>query len=110
MSLNASDIERLIDEIRDGDIVQILTIFRDAMNDWPTPVSTVEEYVDQIEQRLEAPAAKSSLEQFSKKCSFQKDAWNAESIAGVLEVYRYRDCNLSLPEIVADLERKLANN
>jgi hypothetical protein len=106
--LNIEDIEKIIDSgLLTKDESKILGILLTAANDWSVNSSTLEEYVNQIEETIGSIATMQSLEKFLADVDFQKYAWQAESITQLLEIYEFIDKKKPLKEIVKSLEKSV---
>lgn len=80
-----------------------LKIFLDAINDFPIEVNSFEEYFFELQNALSSLPNKKSLKQKLVTIDFSKDAWIAESISTILEIYNFYTCDLSLDQIIKEL-------
>lgn len=93
----------------DNEIRKVLHIFLNSINDWPENVLSVEDYISQIEKFVEGSVTKEKLEKTLQQISFNKKAWNAESISQLLDVYFYYSEQLSLREILDEVKKHLSS-
>jgi hypothetical protein len=103
------NLERIIDCDLEEASKNLAKIFLAAVNDWPDSVTSLKDYVFQVEAFINNQATKLSLTNHLKRIDLNKDGWRAESIAEVLLVYHFFDEKLSLKDIVLDFEKILWN-
>jgi len=105
MNLCVIEIEKAIGlGLLNPEVSNVLGVFLDAINDWPAPTSTLEEYVSRIEEVIGCVATKDSLEKYLADVNLQEDAWRAESLTVLLGVYQFYNGQVSLAEIVSQLK------
>jgi hypothetical protein len=107
MGLNVSDLEGLAMRAKNTKMAHALGILARSINDWPLPVGTVNEYVRSVEDIVCAAATKANLERYLGEHRPGTDAWKAESIAGLLEIYKHCDVGASLSDIVSEIEANI---
>ncbi len=100
----------LLQEMLDSNVLSerhaaIISVLLAAVNDWPIPTETLEDYIEQVEKIAGPNSTKQSLEFNSKKLDIRKDAWKAESLATLLDVFRYYDEGTPLRAVLADLRK-----
>lgn len=109
MKLYISHVQELVENKRiNDDLMEIVTIFLEAVNDWPKPVLTFEDYESEIQKFLNATANEINIKKNLQKVDFTNWAWQAESITKILEIYKFYSTNLSLKEIIDDLSFKMS--
>lgn len=90
-------------------IQELVDIFLAAINDWPQPIDGLNEYEQAIEKLLsDDEIDKVKLEHYLAEADYSKFAWEAESIAQLLEVFNYCEEGKCLREIIEKVE-KLVN-
>lgn len=88
---------------------ELVDIFLAAINDWPQSTADLSEYEQAIEKLLgDDEIDKVKLEHYLAEADYSKFAWEAESIAGLLEVFDYYEEGKGLREIIEEME-KLVN-
>lgn len=104
MSLSIDFIENISTSDLDEKTKRVIDIFVRSVNDWPSEVLNLDEFIIQLEEFINGVATKLSLEIALTKPNIKNNAWKAEAITQVLEVYQYYDEHLSLKEIVSEFE------
>lgn len=108
MTLDISDIERIANSIGiEKKMLQKLHVFLDAINDWPFDPPSLEEFVNQLESFIGDISTKDNLERTLKNIDYHQNAWAAESITQLLELYRFYNSSVSVREIIDDLKQTL---
>lgn len=108
MNCTIDDIQRYIDNAPNDISTKMLKILLSSINDWPTPVLTLNEFLFSVEETLHGEASKRNLEQFLKTSDIRVDAWKQESIAEALEVFQYFDDGVTLRDIIANIEKVIS--
>ena len=107
MSLSIVFIENISGNDIDEKTKSVIDIFVRSVNDWPSEVVNLDEFISQLEEFINGAATKLSLEATLTKLDLKNNAWEAEAITHVLEVYQYYDEGLSLSEIINALTNDL---
>ena len=107
MSLSIVFIENISGNDIDEKTKSVIDIFVRSVNDWPSEVVNLDEFISQLEEFINGAATKLSLEAAMTKLDLKNNAWEAEVITQVLEVYQYYDEGLSLSEIINALTNDL---
>lgn len=108
MSLLLNQIESMLGRnLLDQEVKEILYILVQSGNDWPVAVFTLADLIEDIENFIGGVSTKSNLTNALKNVDISKNAWQAESIAQLLDLYNYYDDNFSLRDITNDIESKL---
>ena len=102
-----------ISEIRNLKILnphtrKVIDIFLSAINDWPNSILTFEDYESEVEKFINGVTTKNNLQNILNKIDFSINAWQAESLSQVIEVFQYYNENMSLKSIIEDLKMKLS--
>ena len=74
-----------------------------AINDWPLNVENLEDYCKQIEYVISGRITKINIESYLKSVDFTKNAWEAESLTQLLEIYKFDKQGATLQEIISTL-------
>ena len=85
-----------------------IEIFLAAINDWPKPCNTFEDYELDLRYFIGAETTKDNLINAEKNINVVHSAWESESIAGVVQLFDFLGENLSLKEIINKLNQQLA--
>lgn len=80
-------------------------IIINAINDWPINTSSLKEFVSSVESKTGSPLYKERIEQFLDTPDFANNAWEAESLTQLLEIYQYYNSSLSITDILEDIEQ-----
>lgn len=108
MKILISEIEEKInEEFISNEIREIVDNFLSAINDWPNPVLSFEEYESEVYQFIDGETNKNNIEQSLKKNDFTINAWQSESLTQILEVFKFYREGFTLKQIIADLNSKL---
>lgn len=86
---------------------KVISIFLQAINDWRVAVFSVEEYLDAIKRFTNSELTKEGIETAVAQVSVSNFAWEVESLAELMDVFKYYEAGISLEVIVADLREKL---
>lgn len=108
MTLSVSNIEEIVNSMElEENALKKLIILLAAINDWPLKSQSLEEFITQLELFTEGTSDKKSLENTLENIDYRKDAWAAESITQLLELYHFYNSSVSLGEIITDLKQSL---
>ncbi len=107
MHLSIAELEEIDEKTLPSNTVNVIRILLRAANDWPVPLPGLEDYTRELEKFISNRATKSDLEIALENNDLNKDAWKAESIGELIEVFKFYDKGTSLREIIQDLEKKL---
>lgn len=107
----ATEIEK-IENILDDDNVDLilkrdLSFFLNAINDWPTEISSIDEYINELENLIGNVATRNSLTFFIENVNVLNYAWQTESISQILDIFDYQREKKTLREIMMDLKNEL---
>ena len=105
MALSIAEVEQLIQKKTFSDEEsRIIEIILAAINDWPNPNLTLEDYELAITEFIGEKSNKNNIEKSLKKIDLNKYTWQAKSLAKLLEVFKFfGDRDLSLKEIISKL-------
>jgi hypothetical protein len=108
MSLHLSDIENKIDKrtIDDG-TREVINILLAAINDWPESILTLEEYESHLSRFINSEVTREQLASSLTKIDLNIDAWRAESITQILEVFKSFKEGLTLKDIITLVKNKI---
>ena len=88
--LSVCDIDNLMANMNSNSRVHlILSIFKEAIDDWPENVQTLFEYNNEVRVYIKAKTSKSNIERAMQSADIVNDTWKAESLAVILRVF---DC------------------
>lgn len=104
-NLSILEIEKILsDKSVPKNLSTILRIFMAAINDWPTEVKSVEDYRKKVEHFIRHDATKDNIEKSLETIDFSKDAWQAESLTQILDVFKFSENRFSLREVIENLQ------
>ncbi len=86
---------------------QQLNLLKEAATDWPTEVFSVEHYAEELRSFIGKEADKKSLEDTNTRLDYNRHAWQAESIASILDLYKFYRSDVTLSYIIQDIKSKL---
>jgi len=108
MDIKIDSLEKLT---RDGSIrgskKKKIEILLAAINDWPTVISTLNDYLTEVTLVTGPPVTRKTIESGMKKLSFSSDAWKIESLTQLSELL---DINESLEQFFTELESLIASD
>ena len=87
-------------------IITALGVFYEAMNDWPNRILSAEQYEIELTQFIGKEVNKINLEIMLKTID-STGAWQAESISGLLNIYKHFSHELTLLQIIEDLKTQI---
>ena len=98
---------RVNDSSIGNEIREPLSILLSAINDWPEPLVSLEEFDAEVKEFIQGRVTSDQISRSLKKLDWGKDAWRGESITQVAELFKYFDGALSLTEIIERLKERL---
>lgn len=106
-------IDRLIEMEESGNVDKALrqqfSILLSAVNDWPDPVVSIEQYSAGIEDFIDANPTQQQIEKWLKSCNVSENAWEAESLTALLELFQFYDAHISLNEIIKKMQTQIGD-
>ena len=88
------------------DELNILKIILAAINDWPNPNLTLEDYERAVSDFIGAETNKNNIEKKLKGINLYKFAWQAESLSELIEIFQFYKENLNLKDIFARIANR----
>jgi len=108
MSLLISSLEKTIDSERTPVFFkEMLAIVAGSVNDWPGPIISLEDFERELHSRLGEEIDRYRMEEYSSKIDLSKNAWEAESLCQLVEIFRYYEEGKLLREILKDIRERL---
>lgn len=105
MSLSVGDLEKIQESEKLSTVIkEIISIFLSAINDWPNQIVSLVDYEKEIYKLIGEEVEREKLEEYISKIDYSKNAWEAESLSQLIEVYRYYEDNKPLKEILNEIE------
>ncbi|WP_304344204.1 hypothetical protein [Chryseobacterium koreense] len=99
------DLELLIeDEGSESKLNKIINIFLCSVNDWPLPIHRLEDFELEIRDTINNEVYKNTIENYLKDVDYSLNAWKAESLSQLINIYNYYDHYESLKNIIFQLE------
>lgn len=109
MSIRVDQLESLYEKNKIEEINNILTILISAINDWPSYIFNLDDYLFDINYKLGHEANYLTIKKFIDFNNCAKFAWEIESLTQLIELYNYYSKKNSLKEIFNELESKILN-
>ena len=78
-----------------------------AINDWPNTIMKLEDYELEVQKFIGGEVTKNKLEVCLSQIDFSKNAWYAESLSQLVDVFKFYEQDVSLKEIIMDLGERL---
>ena len=88
-------------------IKNVIKVLLNSINDWPSSIVILEDYEIDVRNFIGGNVTKNRLEIILSKIDFSQNAWQAESLSHLIEVFQFYDNEVSLKEIIIDLKQKL---
>lgn len=107
MPLSIDNMENDLPDTFPGNMKAVTGILVASVNDWPNEVSSVEDYLIELEVFIQTTATKATLEAALAAIDLKKDIWKAESIAGLLDLYLHYDAQIPVRDILEDVKSKI---
>lgn len=86
------------------DIIGILLI---AINDWPNAIDNLNDYESEVRNFIGGDITKKRMEACLSQIDFSENTWEAESLTQLADVFQFYNEDVSLMEIINDLQLKL---
>jgi hypothetical protein len=82
---------------------KVIEVLYNSINDWPITVAKLEDYESEVKYYIGGDVNKSRVESFLLKIDLSKDAWKAESLSQLSEVFQFYPTDFTLAEIIIEL-------
>lgn len=89
---------------------EILSILLSAINDWPNTIVSLADYEIDIHKLFGADIEKKKIKDHLSKVDYSKDAWQAESLSQLIEVYKYYKEDKPLKEIFKEIIQEIESD
>ncbi len=111
MILSISNIDKLQETGKlTGNIKIVAEIFLSAINDWPEPVLSFEDYEEQVREFINEVTTKKNIELALEQIDVSKNAWKTESLSQILEIFQFSEEEISLRDIISFLKMQLSHS
>lgn len=108
MKLSISYLEEIQESGKLTTVIKaMLNILLAAINDWPNPILNLDDYQKEIYKLVGEEIDRKKLEDYISKIDYSKNAWEAESLSQLIEVYNYYEESKLLKEILEELKEKI---
>lgn len=108
MSLSVGHLEKIQESEKIATVIkEILTMLLAAINDWPTSIASLIDFEQEIYKLVGERIDKKRLEDYISKIDYSKNAWQAESLSQLIEVYNYYEDKKPLKEIFNEIKEKI---
>ena len=108
MGISVKKMEEYIESIEVREEIKIMIgVVLAAINDWPYSISTFEMYESQISSFIGEQATSQNIQKKLKDINILENAWEAESLSQILKLFSFYKTDLSLKEIIQDIETKV---
>jgi hypothetical protein len=109
--LEISDLENIEEsEIVNPIIKDLIRGLLIAINDWPNPIVHLADYELQVCEFIGGEVTKNNLQDRLSKINLLENAWQAESLTQLLAVFELYESEISLKEVITNLEEKLKDS
>jgi hypothetical protein len=78
-----------------------------AINDWPNPIAQLEDFELQVCKFIGSEVTKNNLRECLSQLNLSKNAWHAESLSELSDVFKLYGYEISLKEVIRDLRANL---
>jgi hypothetical protein len=100
-----------LEKIQESDDISLfakkaIDILLSSINDWPDPVFDLDSFETCVSDFVGGEATKRKIK--STKVDVSKDAWRAESLSQLLDLFKLYDENISLKKIILKLKKYLS--
>ena len=109
MSLSLGDLEEIEESQRYlGLAPELIAILIEAINDWPTEIHSLDDYVAEVCKLVGTEdVTRSQLAGYWAKLDVPGSAWRIESLNGLSRVFNYYEEGILLKEIIKDISAKV---
>lgn len=88
-------------------ILNLIEILISSINDWPNSVLFLDDFEKEVRNIIGGEVTRKRLEIFIPKIDLSKNAWQAESLSQLIEIFNFYHNEVTLKEIIGDLKQKL---
>src|SRR4051812_31595518 len=88
------------------DEMEIIEMILAAINDWPNPNITLEDYEKEVSEFLGGETTKKNIETTLKRIDVMQFAWQAESLSQLLRVFEFYNEDMNLKDIFARIAKR----
>ncbi len=88
-------------------LLNLIEVLLNSINDWPNSIETLEDFEFEVRNVIGGEVVRKRLEIFLSEIDLSKNAWQAESLSQLLDIFNFYDNEVSLREILIDLKQKL---
>lgn len=106
-----SEIEQLIvQESLDESLRRSISILLQSITDWPTEIVSTEDLLRELGTRIKSEPDEANIRALLLNINFATDAWVAESLDGLVEIFELFPKGVSLASLLNFLEVELRNH
>lgn len=84
-----------------------VSIILAAINDWPNPILNLNDYEKEIYKLTGDEIDKKKLVAYISKIDYSQNAWEAESLSQLIEIYNYYEKSKPLKEILEEIRENI---
>jgi hypothetical protein len=108
MKLDISNLEQILEnKSLPKEDKETISVFLASMNDWPTNVGSIEEYIDELNYFIDKNLIKKNIVDFTRDINLSKFSWQAESLSQIIDVFKNQEEIITLDEIFKELKSKI---
>lgn len=108
MKLDISNLEQILEnKSLPKEDNETISIFLASMNDWPTNVESIEEYIDELNYFIDKNLIKKKIIDFTRNINLSKFSWQAESLSQIIDVFKNHEEIITLDEIFKGLKNRI---
>ncbi|MFM7023329.1 MAG: hypothetical protein ACKOXB_10145 [Flavobacteriales bacterium] len=75
-----------------------------AINDWPNSLIHMEDFENDVSNFVGVEINRENLKYFISKIDYSKNAWEAESLSQLIDIFQYYPDGKTLKEILKDIQ------
>lgn len=106
--MRIADIEKLVhQESHDENLRKCISILLQSIMDWPTSIASTEDFVRELGTCVEGELDEASIRTRLAGINFATEAWIAESLDELVEIFRLYPKGTSLVQIMSSIESEL---
>ena len=108
MNLSISHLEKIQGSEKLTEVIkEIVNILLAAINDWPNQIASIVDYEKEIYKLVGEEIDRKKLEEYISKIDCLRNAWEAESLSQLVEIYNYYEEWKPLKEILKEIKEKI---
>lgn len=108
MNLSISNLEQILEnKYLSKEDNETISIFLASINDWPTDVESIEDYIYELNYLINKNLIKRNITDFTRNLDLSKFSWQAESLSQIIDVFKNHEEIITLDEIFEGLKSRI---